>query len=557
MPTKTERSRRLTDTWGTVVALYLLLLNVVSCLTTFYPYHKPLTPIVVLSLSALVATVEALICRAVRGIRLEKVLLGVLTAMHLTILVADCFLIYQFGFIFNDHTMYILAATDREEMRSFLSAYLTVPMVIGLVAGLALTIWGMWRAARYLSGRPAMAKAYCALAAVGVIGSGVIVTSKILFHNGLGVSLPEMHAFSRVGVACKSIHDRLNEFETLREVNARVTATSAADAPSVVVIVGESFSPFHSSLYGYAKDTNPRLAGRVASGTLTVFTDAASQADFTDGAMMSMFTLKRPGERWWTVPLFPVVFRRAGYHTRCADTQYIVGGGLNSFFYDAGLSALMFDERNTTRFRPDGEVLPTLHATPGKQLVVVHLMGQHYTYADRYPEQFARFQPADYSAVLTPDERQITAHYDNATLYNDYVVDEIIRKFERKDCIVVYLSDHGEEVFEVDHYMGHGNAAFRPDPIYQLQVPFMIWLSDEFVAKRPDTAARIKASTDTPIITDDLPHFLLDVAGVDNDHFLPEHSFINTRYNPAKPRPSQNGLEYNKVKAATRIKSRY
>ena len=33
-------------------------------------------------------------------------------------------------------------------------------------------------------------------------------------------------------------------------------------------------------------------------------------------------------------------------------------------------------------------------------------------------------------------------------LYDDAIVDEIIRRFEDKDALVIFISDHGEEVYD-------------------------------------------------------------------------------------------------------------
>ena len=43
--------------------------------------------------------------------------------------------------------------------------------------------------------------------------------------------------------------------------------------------------------------------------------------------------------------------------------------------------------------------------------------------------------------------RMLLADYDNATLYNDSIMAEVIKRFEKEDAIVIYMSDHGEEAF--------------------------------------------------------------------------------------------------------------
>ena len=318
---------------GTPVAAMFLLVNLVTNSTTLHDYHTTLSVLLVVAVSALVATAELALYHLLRKVRLHMVFLVVMVALHVVVMVTDAFLIKQFGFIFDNHAMYILAATDRAEIRSFLSTYLSVPVAAGIVLALVAMLWLLWWLARFLARRRWFASAYCALLALGVVASGVIATNFLFRHNGMGLHLRETHAFSRVGHACKAMNDRLNEFVALREVNRHVTATlrQQEHTPSVVLIIGESFSVYHSSLYGYRQPTNPRLGARQADGSLVVFDDAVSQADFTDAAMCSIFTLTEPGDPWWSAPLFPVVFRTAGFATMDQDKLSVLGKAFSCF----------------------------------------------------------------------------------------------------------------------------------------------------------------------------------------------------------------------------------
>ena len=151
----------------------------------------------------------------------------------------------------------------------------------------------------------------------------------------------------------------------------------------------------------------------------------------------------------------------------------------------------------------------------------------------------------------------MVAHYDNSTLYNDFVVDSIIRKYEDKNCIVVYFSDHGEEIYEIDDFMGHGNAAQRPTILYQVQVPFMIWTSDKFRANYPDVVKRIEDSKHKPLNTKILPHFLFEVARIDTKYFCPELSFINDKFDASTPRIILGSINYDEVKNQQKVTPRY
>ena len=139
----------------------------------------------------------------------------------------------------------------------------------------------------------------------------------------------------------------------------------------------------------------------------------------------------------------------------------------------------------------------------------------------------------------------IVAHYDNANLYNDYVVDEIIKRFESDDALLVYFSDHGEEVYE-QGFMGHGTSLTSKDFRYQLRVPMLIWMSDKFMQKRGNVASTIKERVKAPLMTSDVSHFLLDVAGIDTEAFDATRSFIHERYDTSHPRLVMGNWDYDK-----------
>ena len=177
-------------------------------------------------------------------------------------------------------------------------------------------------------------------------------------------------------------------------------------------------------------------------------------------------------------------------------------------------------------------------------LYVIHLWGQHYAYEKRYPKRFAKFEANDYDARLSKSQREIIAHYDNATLYNDYVVNEILNKFKNSYCCVFYLSDHGEEVFELRDYMGHGNAKYSPNLNYQIRIPLFVWFSSSFLSENGNLMDIMKERAHDPICSDDIGHTLLDVAGISTKDFPPSRSFVNKVFNRKRRRVVLNSIDY-------------
>lgn len=541
--------------WGTKIALFLFLLNLATNWTTFLtPFFRTfqLTSYWII-ICAMFATIELALYYLLKKIHLHNLFLIFITVLHVSLCVIDVFLFLNFNFVLGQDAIDIIAQTTSTEAKSFLKTYVSLPFILCTILFIAGLYWVIKKMASILSQRKIVACIFMILSISGFLLYVITIADYVLYHNGQ--SIPQLHSFTRTAYSSTILLNRHNQIVTLRKINSSIKVSKPSNYIStIIVIIGESFSSYHSSLYGYSKETNPCLAKRASSGSLTTFTDVTTFSDHTETVMCSVFPLNRQPELFFTDILFPACFKAAGYNTIMLDNQYFVGNGI-TFLTDRELSKLMFDYRNSTGYQYDGEMIQDLQLKDMPQLIVMHLQGQHYTYANRYPKEFAVFSSKDYSN-LTEEQKELVAHYDNSTIYNDWVIEQIIKTVENRDCLIVYFSDHGEEVFEIDDYIGHGNAAFRPDATYQVKVPLFIWTSKEFCEKHSEKAKRIKESADKPIITSDLPHFLMDVADLNVERFNPEQSFINDHYKQ-RNRIILNSEDYERVKNQPRIKSRY
>ena len=134
---------------------------------------------------------------------------------------------------------------------------------------------------------------------------------------------------------------------------------------------------------------------------------------------------------------------------------------------------------------------------------------------------------------ITPSQKKTRSEYDNAVLYNDFIVDQIIRRFEDKNAVVLYLSDHGEEVFDNMSLAVHTETIGSTNMI---EIPMMIWCSQKFSQDCPELEARIAASVHRPYMTDDMIHTLLDIMGIETDEYEPSRSIINPAFDASRPR---------------------
>lgn len=117
-------------------------------------------------------------------------------------------------------------------------------------------------------------------------------------------------------------------------------------------------------------------------------------------------------------------------------------------------------------------------------LIVLHQMGNHGPeYYRRYPKSFEQFTPVCHSSDLSKcSQAEIDNAYDNAILYTDYFLSEVIQFLKKYDLshetAMLYVADHGESLGEHGLYL-HA-APYMIAPKEQTHVPAILWLGQQF-----------------------------------------------------------------------------
>ncbi len=335
--------------------------------------------------------------------------------------------------------------------------------------------------------------------------------------------------------------------------------------PEIVLVIGESYNKHHSQLYGYNKPTTPLQLQMAADSSLVAFSDVVASWNLTSFVfkhMMSLWTVGDRGE-WCDEPLFPEVFRKAGYQVtfltnqfqpKAKEAVYDFSGGF--FLNDPEFSKRQFDVRNAQTYRFDESLLKAFDGLKNKpekgRLTILHLMGSHVDYRARYPQSRQYFKPAMYNRPeLSDKQRRILSEYDNSLRYNDSIVWAVTQRFIDKDAVVIYVPDHAEEIFDGKPYMYgrmHGaNIDYRLAR-NEMEIPFWIWGSPLYIERHPYGWKAIRAAKDRPMMTDALPHLLLYLAGIATPLYRPELNIITPEYNTRRPRILKGQTDYNTLK---------
>lgn len=356
-------------------------------------------------------------------------------------------------------------------------------------------------------------------------------------------------------------HDINIARKVARNVYSSRTTINSDSALVVVYILGESYIKQHASIYGYQLPTTPNLSKEESSGNLYVFRDVVSAFNSTTEAEKNTFSLNRlsNNEYWYDYPIFPTVFKKAGYKVymwdmqRSFDDNAIFTFSVNSFLYDKEISKLTYTEYNDKQFKYDGQMIddfqnrhPSIH---GNTLIIYHLLGQHVDAGDRYPhkKEFERFKSTDIErkeSWMTEAMKHDIANYDNATYYNDCLLGNIFNYLRNKNAVLVYLSDHGEEIYDYRPLKGRSRTPMSEDLLeHQFAIPFVVWCSDRYKALHPDIIKSLQKAISLPMMSDNVGHMLLHLGGISSPYYKSENDILNKGYKQV-PRYVANGVLY-------------
>lgn len=508
---------------------------------------------------------------------LNKIKLGsVVSVLVVAILFSELLTVFFYHSNFTIYVILLLFETNVQESTEFVHAALAHPGTWYAVAITILTGIAAYYLAR-LSRKPFKYKKILAFVAFALVAwSGIRQVSAYykLFRCFSSAStvvcndtrfIPHLNTpFVRLAYGAAFNMATSAELDVLETTVAATTVDSCSyRCPLIVLVIGESFNKHHTPLYekNYLP-TTPLLMQQQQKGNLVVYTDAVAPFNFTSNAFKYMFSTwdEESGDEWTRHTLFPAVFKKAGYCVDFYTNQFAMAqtdmwdfaGG--TVFNHHGLSELQFTHRNPDIFDYDGELLrelpPTDSLTAQPTLLIVHLRGQHVKYDNRYPQAYAKFTPNDEKTPFGGETgREIAAHYDNATLYNDAVVNTVFEMLKNTDGIGIFLSDHGEEVYDWrDKYERTNERTITPEVArYQYEIPLMFYMTDTFKVCHPDVAEAVTTSADRPFISSDLCHLLFYLGGISIADYQEKRNILSPQYDTTRKRVIGSSTDYDEL----------
>lgn len=436
-----------------------------------------------------------------------------------------------FGGIFTSATFDAFKNTDTAESIEFLISYFSLDALLFAVFYTVVFVVGVKRMS-VCAPETKLQKFSIFLALLMF----VVAVQQVVKWNRTYDTVP---GFSGVAidyqVNSKSFEASLKERKDFYQSLVLSASKDEAVAQTYVVVIGESLSRNHMSLYGYPRKTTPFLDD--LGQELIRFEDVVAPYAQTKPSLsvsLTEATLDNPKTFETSVSLVDIA-KKAGFKVWWISNQQprrLPATHLSRVADKADFISHQF--RGVMSERYDEFILPSyqeaLQDQATHKLIIVHLMGSHLEYKSRYPQDKAYFKDrANIKAYKNTEE--LTEHqihyinaYDDSVLYTDWLLMKMIKELKQQPhpASLTFFSDHGEEVYDSIDFKGH-----RPNSVTRnmIEIPFLVWNSDAFKAAFSQKVTSIEDKVNVPFLLDRFYNYSLCWMGLTTD-INPEPSAI-------------------------------
>lgn len=406
------------------------------------------------------------------------------------------------GSFFNNEALLALLQTNASEAKEYLQDGLGIFFLLSLLAIIGIYLKIINRTLPLPSVFTAQ-RTYPVLIAVFLVLNCLCIykTANNFFTN---IFLQARHNLS--------LYEDFNHKKAARQkLLANSAVISTKQQGLFILVIGESQNKAHMSAYQYSRPTTPWLTSMQATENFFLFQNAYASHSHTVPALTYALTAKNQYNdlSLQNAASLLEVAEAAGYHTAWLSNQVKYGA------WDTPITVIA-TQAKTQRWlntnigetsatnNYDLSLVDALKALPqhNKMLVVLHLMGNHGSYHQRYPQDFAVFNN---SAAKRIDE------YDNSILFNDYVMQNIYQLTNTLPNFqgLMYFSDHADDV---DAGLAHDSSKFT---FNMVRIPMYMYFSPAYAAANPDKISALSQNTNSYFTND----MIFDTAlGIMNIH---------------------------------------
>lgn len=327
----------------------------------------------------------------------------------------------------------------------------------------------------------------------------------------------------------------------------------------LIVYIGESTSVSNMQIYGYKRNTTPKMSKLASENSLIVFQNVLSTHTHTTPSLLealsvareqsstdSIENLKRASisDVLDSIDINTHLFSNQGYAGSFnLASPIIFNKSKRNFSVD-----LMIGNNDSKAKKPfDYDYFKVAldnyldNYKKNTEVVFLHSYAGHGNYLKFIPEEFrhpidnifTNSSPNSISTIASEKTIKTIEEYDSAITYIDYSLSNLFSLTDELSYPIatIYFSDHGDSV-----YSGSGHDSSRAN-IYNFRVPLVIHFNPVARKSYPEVYSKYQKLSQTKSLDtlDKLPTLILDLLGFDINNlpkdlfFLPNFGEKNSR----------------------------
>lgn len=310
--------------------------------------------------------------------------------------------------------------------------------------------------------------------------------------------------------------------ERLQSLEVNLNNPMGNHPSTIIMVIGESASrDYMSAFTDCPQNTTPWLKEMRNSHNFFLFPNTYACKDQTVPVLEHALTEANQynDKKFYDSCSIMDIAKKAGYKTYWFSNQGHVGSAETAITLVANTAdKAEWTKQNLNQYQYDEALLENLQqVNPDENnFIVLHLMGSHFNFINRYPYNFAKFsQPGQYDLI---------PNYLDSLAYTDYVLQRVFDYSKDKLNLqaLVYFSDHATipDKRRSPNFSGFANV----------RIPFFTYLSDDYIEKNSDIYNNLKANQDKFFTNDLIYDFICGIFNIQSNHYNEENSLTSLNY---------------------------
>lgn len=313
--------------------------------------------------------------------------------------------------------------------------------------------------------------------------------------------------------------------DIFKDITLTTNETAANKVPgTIILVIGESGSRSFMKAFNpnFAYDNTPWQSEKLTDDNFYFFPHSYSSYVQTVPTLERALTERNQynDREFLTTASILDIAKKAGYKTYWFSNQGVYGA------YDTTTS-LIAKQADVAEWahqsfdfsdKYDEALLPLLEkVNPNENnFIVMHVMGSHIYYNDRYPSKFSVFKKTNPPTGVEA--------YANSILYNDWVLSQMFEYAKEHLHLqaMVHFSDHGESI-----ETSHNPDVFDFD---MTRIPFWAYLSPAYKEAFPVTATTLRERTSGFFTNDLLYDFMVGIMQAPSNRYDATRDMTNPAY---------------------------